>query len=166
MDLRSEVFIDAPAHVAWAALGDRFGDIGAWATPITASSLEGEARVGAVRTCHTARFGPVPTGTIRERLVAFDPAARSLAYEAVAGLPPSITRAVNRWSVRPQGEQRCVVRTQARVELRGPAVLLRFLLQRSMQANGARALADLQYWVEHGRPHPRKVAAARGAAVP
>jgi hypothetical protein len=39
MDLRAEVVIDAPAHAAWAVLGERFGQISDWAAPIETSSL-------------------------------------------------------------------------------------------------------------------------------
>jgi hypothetical protein len=56
MELRANVMIDAPAAAAWAVLGERFGDIGEWATPITASALDHALGSGSVRTCHVAGF--------------------------------------------------------------------------------------------------------------
>jgi hypothetical protein len=47
VELSGDIVVEAPAPVAWAVLGERFGRIGEWATPIAASSLEGEPRVGA-----------------------------------------------------------------------------------------------------------------------
>jgi hypothetical protein len=156
VELTGEIVVGAPAHAVWAELGERFGHIGEWAAPIAASSLDGEPRVGAVRTCHTARFGPVAPGVITERLTAFDPAAMAFAYEAVGGMPGFVRRASNRWSVHPQGERRCLVRTHATLELRGPAVLLSFFLKWRLHTGGARVLDELRYRIEHGRPHPRK----------
>lgn len=159
MELNGEVIINAPAHAAWAVLGICWGHIGRWAAPITASSLDGEPCAGAVRTCHIARFGPVPPGIIKERLLAFDSDAMSFAYESIEGMPRFIEGAVNRWSVHALGDGQCVVRSRATVRLRGPMVLLGFLLERSFRANGARVLDELRHRVEHGSPHPRKVAA-------
>ena len=98
MALYKEVVVNAPAAAAWAILGEQFGQIVEWAAPITASSLEGELRFGAVCTCHIARFGPVAPGAIKEHLITFDAQTRSWAYEAVEGMPGFIRRAVNRWS--------------------------------------------------------------------
>ena len=144
MDLRVEVLVNAPARAAWAVLGERFADIGDWAAPITASSLEGALGHGAVRTCHTARFGPVPAGAIKEQLLDFDPDSMSFAYEAIDGMPGFMADAVNRWSVLPLDDQRCLVRTHATLTLRGPAALLGFILKRKLQTDGARVLAELR----------------------
>src|SRR5262245_23147190 len=99
MKLELHVEIDAPAAAAWAVLGERFGDLGAWAAPIASSSLDGELGVGAIRTCQIATFGPLALGTVRERLIAFDPGRMTLAYESVDGLPAFLTSAVNYLSI-------------------------------------------------------------------
>jgi hypothetical protein len=163
MDIREEVVINAPAPAAWAVLGERFGHIADWAAPITASSIESEPGVGAVRTCHIAGFGPVKPGVIKERLVAFDPETMSFAYDAVEGMPDYVTRAVNRWFVYPRGNSSCVVRAHATLELRGAIRALSFLLKLRMQTDGARVLDDLRYHVENSKPHPRKVEATMRA---
>jgi len=160
MELRGEVIIDAPPRAAWAVLGERFGQIGEWAVPITASSLEGEPRVGAVRDCHIAGFGPVKPGVIRERLIAFEPERMAFAYEAVEGMPKFVARAINRWSIHPRDQGGCEVRTHATLQLRGFFALFGFVLKRKMERDGARVLEELRHRVEHGRPHPRKVAVA------
>jgi len=157
MELYKEIVVNAPAATAWAILGEQFGQIAAWAAPITASSLEGEPRIGAVRTCHIARFGPVAPGAIKERLIAFDAQAKSFAYEAVEGMPGFIGRAVNRWSVHARDEKSCIVRTHATLTLRGPAALLGILLKWKMQVDGGRVIEELQHFIERGQPHPRKL---------
>ena len=156
MELHAETVINAPARAAWAVLGEGFGKICEWATPIVASSLDGDPRAGAVRVCHTARFGPVAGGVIKERLFAFDPEGMSFAYESIEGLPRFFERAVNQWSVHPLADGRCVVRTHATVKLRGPIVLLSFPLKHSLRAGGARVLDELRHRIERGEPHTRK----------
>ena len=156
MELQAELIINAPARVAWTVLGQGFGKICEWAAPIVASSLEGELGPGAVRICHTARFGPVAGGVIKERLLAFDADSMSFTYESIAGMPKFIERATNKWSIHAVDEGRCIVRTHAFVRLRGPMVLLSFLLRRSFHAGGARVLEELRHRIERGEAHPRK----------
>lgn len=160
MDIRAEIAIDAPAQAAWAVIGDQFGEIGRWAAPIIHSSVDSQPGPGAIRTCHIANFGPFRAGSIKERLLEFDPAAMTLVYESVEGMPSFVRRAVNRWSVHPEAATRCVVRTHATLTLNGPIRMLAPLLKQKLQADGARVLGELRYRVEHGRPHPRKLTAA------
>jgi Polyketide cyclase / dehydrase and lipid transport len=96
MQLRAEVVVDAPAHAAWAVLGERFGQISEWAAPIVTSCLDGELAVGATRTCQFTGFGPFKASTIKEGVVEFDPLAMSLAYESADGMPSFVKRAINR----------------------------------------------------------------------
>ena len=86
--------INAPAEDAWVVVGERFGDIGEWASAITESVMDGPPAVGRVRTCQVAGFGPIKVGVITERLIQFDPEAKSLAYQAAAGMPWFIAGAV------------------------------------------------------------------------
>jgi hypothetical protein len=136
MELRAQVAIGSPAHTAWAVLGEHFGQIGEWASPITSSCVEGEPAVGAIRTCQIAGFGPFKAGTIKERLVKF----RSRGD--VAGLRELRRDAELRperdqpWPVHPETEATCLVRIHATLELRGPLRLLQFLLEGRLQAHG------------------------------
>lgn len=166
MDLRNEITINAPAAAVWAALGERFMHVGEWAAPISSSCPVGEATpgVGVVRACHIDGFGPVKPGTIQERLTSFDRDRMSFEYEALEGMPSFITRAVNRWSVHPLDGERSLVRIHATLTLKGPAVLLSCLLRWQMQAGGARVAEELKYFVEHGKPHRRKLAASSATA--
>ncbi|GHF65573.1 hypothetical protein HNQ07_004745 [Deinococcus metalli] len=164
MQLLRTVQIGVPATAAWALLGERFGEITAWASVIMASTLDGPPRPGAVRTCHTARFGPVPPGEVRERLLVFDPAALTLTYEALSGLPAFITHAVNRWTVTPTGPATCTVTTDATLTLRGPARLLAGPLAVRLEWDAGRVLDELRHSLEHHEPHPRTRAARHAEA--
>ena len=73
MEMRAEVVINAPGEDAWVVVGERFGDIGEWASAITESVVDGPPAVGRVRTCQVAGFGPIAAGVVKERLIEFDP---------------------------------------------------------------------------------------------
>src|SRR5262249_55754755 len=101
MEIRAKVLINAPAQAAWAVLGDEFGEIGQWAAPIVFSSVDSQPGPGAVRTCQIAGFGPFRVGSVKERLLQFDPVAMTLSYESADGMPSFVSRAINHWSVHP-----------------------------------------------------------------
>ena len=114
MELRAEVVINAPAQSAWAVVGEQFGEIGQWAAPIECSSLDSPPGRGAIRTCQIIQFGPFRAGTIKERLIEFDPTAMTCTYESAEGMPAFVSKAVNTWSVHTESATRCVVRTMRR----------------------------------------------------
>jgi hypothetical protein len=58
MEMRAELVINAPAEDAWVVVGERFGQIGEWASVITESVIDGPPAADRVRTCQVAGFGP------------------------------------------------------------------------------------------------------------
>jgi Polyketide cyclase / dehydrase and lipid transport len=165
MKLELQVEINGPADAAWAVLGERFADIGEWAAPIRSSTLDGELGIGAIRTCQIAKFGPLALGAVRERLIAFDPARMTLAYESVDGLPSFITSAVNRLSIHNVSDRRCLVHSQGNVALQRRVWLFEPLVKWRLQVAARLVLEELRHQVEHGRAHPRKVASTDAAAL-
>jgi Polyketide cyclase / dehydrase and lipid transport len=116
--LTNSIIIDAPAERVWQVVAHRFDGIGEWATAIVASTAAGTvspaggAPVGG-RVCHTG-IRAVPQVT--ETVVEYDEAARTLTYEATAGMPAFVTMARNTWRVTPLGGGRAAVSFAARVE--------------------------------------------------
>ena len=111
MRMRAELVVNATAGDAWVVVGERFGEIGEWASAITESVMDGPPAVGHVRTCRVAGFGPIAAGVIKERLTQFDPEAKSLSYEA-AGLPWFITRSGTAAGGQPRRSRRWQPRCQ------------------------------------------------------
>ncbi len=162
MRFQMEIDIKAPAEEAWKVLGEGFGTIAEWSCNLTTSSLDGDVKVGAIRTCVSANsFGPFKAGSIQERLVAYDPLTMTFAYEAVSGLPGFMSHAGNRWSIHKVDGQNCVVRFDARAEVRGMLKLLgpliEPLMKLMMKADLNRFAEEVRYRLAEGRPHPRKL---------
>jgi hypothetical protein len=166
MEMRAELVINALAEDAWAVVGERFGEIGEWASAITESVTVGPPAVGQVRTCQVAGFGPIKAGVITERLTQFDPEAKSLVYEAAAGLPWFIAGAVSRWSVHAGPGSACTVRIHAALVLRLAARPLSPVLRWRLRADTRRTMSELRRRVEAGHPGPANPASPASGQIP
>jgi hypothetical protein len=94
---------------------------------------------------------------VTETIVAFDDAARTLTYEATAGMPSFVTLARNRWQVTAEAGRRTRVSFAAELRVRGPlGWLARWWLLAQVGRTGRHLLDDLKHYVEHGTPSPRK----------
>jgi ligand-binding SRPBCC domain-containing protein len=148
--LFASVCIEAPAEAVWARLA-RLEDIQLWSEPVLHARSTGsvEQGVGAERVCELAG-----NQRVTERWVAWEE-GRSFTYEGT-GIP-LIQRAVNRWSVIPQGE-RALLTSEASVTIKGGMFgrMLEPILGPLMRRMAPNALAGFKYLVEHGRPYPGK----------
>lgn len=146
-DIRGEVIIERPAHEVWRVIGERFGDIGEWATAIRASRMVDEE----TRHCDTV------VGVVKEQLQVLDHERRTLAYEATEGLPFFMRRAINRWSVESLDANRCKVHMHSSIEF-VPILGVVFwpLFSMRLGTDGGGLFEELAHFVETGRPHPRK----------
>jgi hypothetical protein len=156
--LRSSVCIDASAAEVWDRLA-RLEDIWLWSEAIVdARCTQGlERGVGAERTCQLT--GGI---AIQERWLTWDE-GRSFTYEGVG--VPLISRALNTWTVHPEGHRALLI-SEAQVVLKGGGLgrLFEPLVSRQIERMGRRSLAAFKHLVEHGAP-PR-VPHARLAPVP
>ncbi len=167
--LSRHLIVDAPADAVWEVVGRQFDRVGAWATAIprsapilapTTSAAPRQAAQSATsdapvagRVCHTGvRLVPLVT----ERLVAYDDANRTFTYQAEQH-PRFLKTARNHWRVEAIDQRRTRISLHATVQPRGVLGWAAFLLLRVQLARVAAGfLQDLRYYVEHGRPSPRK----------
>jgi hypothetical protein len=145
--LYASACIEAPAATVWAHLA-RLEDIQLWSEQVVRARCDGAVSrgVGAERTCDL-----VGKLTITERWLAWDE-GRSFTY-AGSGIGV-MKRAVNRWSVIPQGE-RTLLTSEAEVEFVGGVFgrVLAFALVPLLRRMAPNALAGFKYLVEHGQPY-------------
>jgi hypothetical protein len=159
VELTQTVVIDAPAEAVWRVVAGGFDRIGEWATAIPTSAacpVPAPATDAPVpgRVCRT---GVAMVPEVTETIVAFNDAARTLTYEASAGMPSFVTLARNRWLVTAEGERRCRVMFAAQVRVHGPlGWLARWWLLARVGRTGRFLLDDLKYYVEHRTASARK----------
>jgi hypothetical protein len=93
---------------------------------------------------------------VTETMVSYDEDGKTLSYVG-AGLPAFVAEARNRWEVAPVDDHHARVRLDATVETRGIlGHLLALPFRLWARRSGAQMLDDLKYYVERGRPSPRK----------
>jgi hypothetical protein len=161
--LSTHLRIDAPADQVWDLIGPGFARIGEWATSIQASTavptipqLAAAAAASAPVAGRSCTTGVRLVPQITETLVAYDPASRTLSYEA-SGLPAFITTARNTWSVIPAGQDTCHVTLSAHFQTRGMLGMLgRWAILAQVRYTSRHLEADLRHYIEHGTPSPRK----------
>jgi len=155
MKLQMELELRASAERAWQILGEGFGNICEWTSSLSSSVLEGELREGGIRCCVSSQsFGPFKAGTVKERLVEFDPSTMTYAYEAFEGLPGFVKRAGNRWSIEKIDEQRCIVRSDATLELKGMLKIFAPFMKMFMRKDLEKFVEEMRYRIEQDTPHP------------
>ncbi len=148
----------APAGAVWEVLAHRFDRVGEWASAIPSSTASADvsADVGAPVTGRLCAIGVRMVPEIEERIVAYDEANRTLTYEG-RGMPKFIKTARNRWHVEALDDQRSRVSVEATLEPRGVIGRLMYVFLRLQLARiGPQFLNDLEHYIEHGEPSPRK----------
>lgn len=116
MKIVIEKTIDVTADQAWDLLGNRFADIGTWASAVEASRLDGPLQNGSVRTCELKPTN-VGSGTIQERITRFDRETRQITYEILSGMPGFMKYLDNAWTISPTSDGRAKMRSELTINL-------------------------------------------------
>ncbi|MBX7098923.1 MAG: SRPBCC family protein [Myxococcaceae bacterium] len=149
ISMTASVCIDAPVEQVWKVLSE-LEAIVHWVPAIKRAHCPAERRgLGAARICE------LDQATIVETIEAWDE-GRSLRYRGEGA--PMMKRASNLWSVEAHGAQTLVTST-AEAELKGGVFgrLLEPLAAVMFRRLGARSLASLKYYVEHGTPFEGRI---------
>lgn len=116
MKFAIEKTIDVTADQAWDLLGNRFADIGKWASAVEESYLDGPLENGSTRTCELKPTN-IGSGTIQERITRFDRDGRQLSYEIISGMPGFVTYLENAWTISSTDDGRAVMRSELTIRL-------------------------------------------------
>ncbi|MEM6327841.1 MAG: SRPBCC family protein [Bacteroidota bacterium] len=166
MTIDQSISISAPADKVWAILGDQFHDAHKWASSVNHSEpREAGPAVGDAPFQANGRACETSLGPVRETIRAYDSKARRFSYGAKADKMPFFVKDLqNSWWVTPEGpdESRVTMVLEVRLlpvfaQVMGP------VLRRQFTKVTGEATEELKHYVETGRPHPRKVEAARKA---
>ncbi|MBC8073237.1 MAG: SRPBCC family protein, partial [Deltaproteobacteria bacterium] len=135
-DFALERTLAAPVDVVWEILGD-FGAAVRWGAPAMETCVVEGVGVGAVRSLSGQGL------TVRERLLAHDPATRRLSYSILEPHPLPFADYVTTIEVRPQGPGSCRVRWSATYSPKGAPESASGLLAKVYDANIAGVLRAL-----------------------
>ncbi|MEM7624322.1 MAG: SRPBCC family protein [Planctomycetota bacterium] len=150
--------INATPQQAWRVVAEQWGQVDRWASTVAHSELTGKLGVGAVRSCS------VPgTPGFKETLLTYNPDEMSLSYQPTEGMPPFVKKAVGTWKISPEDGNRVTVDIAVVLDIAEgtplPVVgMVKHQFGQLVDVTGD----DVKYFLENGKPHPRKLMAASG----
>ncbi|MCP4325583.1 MAG: hypothetical protein GY787_27830 [Alteromonadales bacterium] len=167
MKISKKVTIKKSAEEVWAVLGEDFVNASKWMSGANHSfEMKGENLTGSPacgRVCEVgASKNPI---IIDENIHFFNRQQMSFAFEVTpreAGKLP-IIKSITSFNVKKLSNSSCEVSCIANVTLKPFALLLLPLLKIGFGKNFGNILKDLQFYVETGTVHPRKVKALKNS---
>lgn len=156
-----EVIIDAPIDEAWEVLGPQFQDVHKWASSVKHStSLNNESLNGS--TCNERGCTVKGVGEIKEKLLTYSPENYSLSYQVHEGMPKMIKYASNNWQLIDLGNGKTKLKLKIRLETKGfMGWLMGGMMKKKMTKLSGEIAEEFKYYVETGKPHPRKIKALK-----
>lgn len=154
MKLVNEFTVSVSADKAWGVLWEEFGNISKWLTSMQSSHLKGMLGKGAERVCVHEGIGPFPASKITEEIVHIDVSNYEYTYVAREGMPWFINSAQNTWSVTPVDNNKCVIRTVARIEVKWIVLPFAWMLPMLLKTGLGDVFEELKYAIEYGKARP------------
>ncbi len=159
MVIEKEILINKDIRDAWNILGVEFANASRWASAVNHSRGNGEAYHAA--SCSERRCSTT-MGNIRERLYEFSGEKYSLAYEVAEGLPSMVKHATNSWKLIETGLGKCKLLIRMEMRMGGfLGVMMQPVMKARMSKMGKHLVEDFAFYVENGKPHPRKLKALK-----
>ena len=156
MNFTKQIIINAPAEKVWAVAGRDFAKIGVWATAVSHSvandkltSVNGSAVGG--RLCETA------FGTASEEFTAYDDAKKTYSFKGVFD-SKMFNDVTSNMEVTSIDDNTAKVEITPALELTLTGVLMYPMIRMQLSKVTDEVLEDLKYYVENGKPSPRKIA--------
>lgn len=157
MIIEKVVIIETSIDKAWQILGPEFAYPQRWASAVNHSEAKGPSFEGA--SC-SERGCATTIGQLKEKLIEYDPAQYTLAYEISEGMPGMVSSALNHWQLRAINVQQTQLTMRIEMEVKGILGKIMQPMMRIQMSNlGAQIAEEFKYYVENGKPHPRKVKA-------
>ena len=157
MKIIKELSIAKPVEEVWEVLGNQFGEIDKWASIISHSDVSGQPKLPGVN--YSMRNTTTTQGDGQQELTGFNPDKHEISYKSISGTPAIIKQVSAHWSLQKEGENNTQLRLDFTAEMKGMGFILAPIAKIKLGKVGDVLLDDFKYYVEHGKPHPRKVSA-------
>ncbi len=158
MRIVKELSIAKPIEAVWEVLANQFGKIDNWASIVSHSEVSGPAKLPGVD--YSIRSTITSQGKGQQELTGFDPANHSISYRSLSGTPAIIKQVSAHWSLKEKGANETHLALDFNAEMKGLGFIIAPLAKIKLGKVGDVLLDDLKYYVENGKPHPRKLSAS------
>ena len=156
MKIIKELTISKPIDEVWEVLGNQFGKIDKWSSLISHSEVSGPAKISGVD--FSIRSTKTTNGDTKQELTGFDPSKHTLSYKSLSGTPPIIKEVNAIWSLKQKGDSSTHLTLDFQAQMKGIGHLLAPIAKIKLGKVGDELLDDFKFYVENGKPHPRKEA--------
>ena len=167
MFVKTQIEVNAPIDAVWAVVAHDFFGADKWAASLDLSQARtdvgpgpsGSGLVSNGRACATT------LGDVSETITHYDEAAKTLSYSAVAPSMPFFVKGLkNTWTLTPKGKGKTTVGTNIEVALmRIIGDMMSPMMKMQMGKLMRETMEELKFYIEEGKPHPRKVRAIQKA---
>ncbi|MFT5512208.1 MAG: hypothetical protein ACI8SE_000605 [Bacteroidia bacterium] len=156
MKIVKELIINKPIEDTWEVLGNQFGNIDKWSSLILRSEVSGKATLPGVN--YSVRSTETTGGPTKQELTAFNPEQHTLSYKAIAGAPFFAKAIRATWSLSKNKSDATDLVLDFEVDFKRIAGILTPIVKKKLGKVGDELLEELKFYVENGKPHPRKLA--------
>ena len=159
MKFSKQITVNAPAEKVWEVLGRDFANIGVWSTAVSNSvandklAIVNNSPVGG-RYCDTS------FGKISEEFTAFDDDKKTFSFKGVFD-SKMFTSVINTSGLRTIDENTTEVSFGPNIQLSFIGTLMYPMIRMMLGKAVDVILEDLKYFVENGKPSPKKLAAQK-----
>lgn len=157
MIIQKEFVVNASIDKCWQVMGVDFAHVDRWVSAVSHSEGKGGSFNGAScseRSCSTS------LGGMKEQLLEFSPESHMLKYQIAEGMPSMVKYATNDWRLTPINSNQTRFTMVAEMQIGGlMGTMMKPMMRSKMTKLTGQIGEEFKYYVENGKPHPRKVKA-------
>ncbi len=160
MKIYKEIVINSNIDKCWNVLGKEFANAYKWASAIKHSEGGGESFNGS--SCSTRGCEVKGMGALKEKLLQFSDETHSLTYQIVEGMPSMVRKGTNSWKLFTIDANKTKLTMEMNMEIGGIiGTIMKPMMRMQMNNMGKQLTEEFKFYVENGKPHPRKIKAMK-----
>lgn len=159
--IKQEIIINASISQAWQLLGPEFTNAYKWASSINHSEAQNNESING-SSCSERGCDVSGIGKIKEKILIYSEKEHKLSYEVYEGMPGMVKYAANTWTLTESDNG--TTKLQLRIEMKTGGMMgwmMNGMMVKKMTKLSAEIAEEFTYYVENGKPHPRKIKASK-----
>ena len=155
---KEEVVIQKNINDVWEVLGNQFTEPHLWAANFKTSKPGGSPKLAGLTYLHRATT--TESGDNWQELDTFDPTTHSLSYHISKGVPPIAKSGIGSWKLTKVSASETRLNVDFTLVTKGlPGFIMSPIISKKVAKASAEIVEEFKYYVEKGKPHPRKLSA-------
>lgn len=155
--INKEISINKSIEAAWKVLGLEFAQADKWASSVKHSEAR-DTKSFKGSSC-SERGCEIPgMGSIKEKLLKYSDTDYLLSYQVYDGMPVMVKFMSNTWQLHATSANSCKLTMKMEMKTgRLMGVIMKPMIKMQMSGMANKIVEDFKYYLENGKPHPRKI---------